>query len=189
MIHRRSRAFDFAAAIVSFVAICASANVALAQSPPLPSAAGDGWGAATAAVRAYYARTEDLSTVLRAATAPLVSTEGLIVFQPIRTAVNGEYRGRECDFYQKLKTTDFAQNPYFADASLQVAKATLPLQLITRDVISEIGSYIAYGAGTGEPAACVCEPMPIKEVTEICDRLFRPPEEHDQSRFMAAGFR
>lgn len=187
MIHRRRRIS--AAAVVSFTAICASVNVALPQSLPLPNAAGDGWGAATASVRAYYARTGDLSTVLRAATAPLVSTEGLIVFQPIRTAVSGEYKGRECDFYAKLKTTDFAENPYFAETAYQVAKATLPPGLISRDVISEIGSYIAYGAGTGEPAACVCESMPIKDVTEICDRLFRPPEGHDQSRFLAAGSR
>ena len=189
MIRRRSKIFGFTAAVVGFAAICASANVALAQSLPLPNAAGDGWGAATASVRAYYARTKDLSTVLRATTAPLVTTEGLIVFQPIRTAVSGEYKGRECDFYAKLKTTDFAENPYFADTAHQVATATLPLRLITRDVISEIGSYIAYGAGTGEPAACVCEPMPIKEVIETCDHLFRPPEGDDRSRFLAARAR
>ncbi len=161
------------AAGILLAAAAGSATAAARQNP---------WVATEAATLRAAVETRDLTLILRVLASSVGSTEFTVAMSPPTKEVRDRFRGQECAFYDEVMHTPFAENPYFAPIAGEIAKGALPPEFNTDKVVGKLASYLAYMAGTGDPPACVCEPMPVKEVQHLCRARHHPALPEDGAR-------
>lgn len=152
-----------------------------------PQSTTNPWKAAEQATLDAAVAKRDFTLILRLLASSVASREYVLAMVPIAGEVRHKYRGRECEFYDEITNADFSTNPYFTPAAAEIVANSLPAEYQNPKVIGKLASYLAYTAGTGDPPACVCDPMPVDEVAMICrDIRFYPALPQDQARYKKA---
>jgi len=141
------------------------------------------WTAVEGAAWSGAVERHDLTIFLRVLASSVGSPEFTVVMSPLTTEVKARYRGRECDFYEEITNAPFAANPYFAPIAGRIIEAKLPPEFRNNKTVGKLASLIAYMAATNDRPACVCEPMPVEEVRQLCRAQFPPARDEDQPRF------
>ncbi|MCW2239264.1 hypothetical protein [Azospirillum canadense] len=141
------------------------------------------WKSTEAATQRAAVDTGDLTLILRVLASSVSTTEFTVAMSPLTAEVRTRYQGDECLFYEEVTNTPFASNPNFAPVAGEIVKATLPAKFYNNKVVGKLASYIAYMAATGDPPACVCEPMPVQEVIDLCRRQYYPAASEDRARY------
>lgn len=141
------------------------------------------WKNTEAATQAVAVAKRDLTIILRVLASSVSSTEFAVAMSPLTSEVRSRYRGQECLFYEEVTNSPFADNPYFAPIAGQIVQAALPAEFHNNKVVGKLASYLAYMAATNDPPACVCEPMPVEKVIDLCRKRFYPASPQDQARY------
>lgn len=163
-----------------------AAGILLAASAAAPTAAqqtANPWKRAEQPTLDAAVAAKDLTLILRVLASSIYSPEMMLAMSPVISEIRSRYRADQCAFFDEITHTDFSDNPYFAPVAAQLAEGALPPELRNAKVIGKLASYIAYMAGTGEPPACVCAPMPVPEVARICRAHFAPVRPEDAARY------
>jgi hypothetical protein len=156
------------------MAAAGSASAAPQQNP---------WKSTEAATQAVAVEKGDLTIILRVLASSVSTAEFSVAMSPLTAEVRSRYSGQECLFYEEVTNSPFADNPYFAPIAGQIVQDALPAKYLNNKVVGKLASYLAYMAATNDPPACVCEPMPVKEVIDLCRTRFYPASQRDQARY------
>ncbi|MBB3268307.1 hypothetical protein FHW79_005982 [Azospirillum sp. OGB3] len=141
------------------------------------------WKSIEAATQEVAVAKRDMTIILRVLASSVSSTEFTVAMMPLTAEVKARYRSQECLFYEEVTNTPFAANPYFAPIAGQIVQEALPPEFYNNKVVGKLASYLAYMAATNDPPACVCEPMPVKEVIDLCRKRYYPAVPEDQARY------